>query len=361
MAKKVLFLLPYPLNRAPSQRFRVEAFYRELDKAGIEYKNDCFLNEEAWDILYKGGSTFKKGFSVLKGFIKRTFTVLFTSWNYDYVFVHREASPVGPPVFEWIVSKLFRKRMIFDFDDAIWIPNVGADNKLAGYIKCFWKTAYLCKWSYKVSAGNDFLKAYALKYNSNVVLVPTCVDTEEKYKKEKGKEGDNERGLTAIGWTGSHSTLPYLDLIQPVMQKLSTTHKFRFIVICNKPPETHFPNLEFIKWNTASEIDDLLKIDIGLMPLKADAWSEGKCGFKLIQYHALGIPALASPVGVNSKIIEPGVNGYLCVSEEEWLRGMQTLLDNPQLCSNFGAEGRRAAQAKYSIRANTPAFLSLFS
>lgn len=357
MAKKVLFLLPYPLNRAPSQRFRVEAFFQELDKAGIEYHSDCFLDEEAWDILYKGGSTIKKGLSVIKGFIKRTFTVLFKSWNYDYVFVHREASPVGPPIFEWMVSKLFRKKMIFDFDDAIWIPNVGENNRLAGYIKCFWKTGYLCKWSYKVSAGNDFLRAYALKYNSSVVLVPTCVDTEVMYNKEKEKEKE----IKAIGWTGSHSTLPYLEIVRPVLQELSKTHQFRFIVICNKAPEIEFPNLEFIKWNTASEIDDLLKIDIGLMPLQADAWSEGKCGFKLIQYHALGIPALASPVGVNSKIIEPGVNGYLCVTDEEWLRGMQTLLDNPQLCRTFGEAGRKKTVAEFSIRANTPAFISLFS
>src|SRR5215204_3400330 len=189
-AKHVLFLVPYPLQRAPSQRFRVELFLPLLNKAGITYHIQTFLDEKTWDILYKKGSALQKGWGVIKGYARRLKTVLLEVPRHDYVFIHREAAPLGPPLFEWIIAKVWRKKIIYDFDDAIWIPNTSRENGLVGWFKAFWKIKYLCSWAHKVVGGNDYLCTYARQYNQHVVLIPTCVDTEGGHNRVKDQQED---------------------------------------------------------------------------------------------------------------------------------------------------------------------------
>ena len=357
MVTKVLFLLPYPLRRAPSQRFRVEAYFHLLTQQNIKYKTDEFFDGDGFNILYKQGSVLKKAIAVGKGFFKRLVIVFFCAPGYDYVFIHREAAPLGPPVFEWILAKLFRKKIIYDFDDAIWIPNISGENKLVNWFKAFWKIKYLCKWAFKVAAGNDYLCDYARQYNKKVYLLPTCVDTERLHNRLK----DQHTEKIVIGWTGSHSTMKYLDEVVPVITKLSSELNFELVVISNKSPQFVLPNLRYLPWNEASEIKDLLQFNIGLMPLEKDEWSEGKCGFKLIQYLALGIPAIASPVGVNVQIIEEGMNGYLCDKEECWYQALKKLIRDASLRENMGLKGQKKIADHFSVRTNARAFLKLFS
>jgi glycosyltransferase involved in cell wall biosynthesis len=345
------------LAQAPSQRFRVEAFFPLLHKEGIRFHADTFLSEAAWNVLYIKGSLLQKAGAVAMGFLKRLYTVCFTAWKYDYVFVHREASPVGPPVFEWMLAKVFRKKLIYDFDDAIWMPAISENNKVARSVKCFWKIKYLCKWAYKTSPGNAFLASFAARYNKRVHIIPTCVDTETRYNRLK----DQGTVPAVVGWTGSHSTLKYLDGLVPVLQKLEETYDFTFLVICDKKPAFRLKGLQFLEWKEGTEIEDLLKIDIGVMPLEPDAWSEGKCGFKLIQYMALGMAAVASPVGVNKTIVTDGENGVLCAGANEWSDAIAALLQNKALREQFGKAGRKRVEEEYSLKANKAQFLSLFS
>ena len=349
--------MPYPLRRAPSQRFRAEAFFEELNQKDISFDTHTFLDEGDWKILYQQGSTFRKALAVVKGFLKRAFFIVTRGGAYDYVYIHREAAPLGPPVFEWMLRFLFRRKIIFDFDDAIWIPNISASNRLARFAKCFWKVGTVCRWSYKIAAGNDYLAAYARRFNSNVIVIPTNVNMTNRYNRLK----QHHNSSAVIGWTGSHSTLKYLDLVLPVLRKLEENYTFTFLVICDARPAFELSSLQFRPWNSDTEIEDLIRIDIGLMPLEDDPWSEGKCGFKIIQYLALGIPAVASPVGVNKTIIEEGRNGFLCASEEDWYRRLELLLQNPVLRGQLGEAGRRKMQEQFSIEANTGKFISLFS
>ena len=128
---KVLFLVPYPLKRAPSQRFRVELFLPHLAAKNIDYKIAPFLDVRTFSVLYGKASPVQKLWGIIKGFLRRFWIVLFEAHRYNYIFVHREASPIGPPIFEFLLSRIFRKRIIYDFDDAIWIPD--SSNKLLNW------------------------------------------------------------------------------------------------------------------------------------------------------------------------------------------------------------------------------------
>ena len=355
-SKKVLFLLPYPLQTAPSQRFRIEAYFPLLQQAQINIATQSFLDETAWTRLYKKGSFFLKILDVCKGFIKRLWAATFLVHQYDFIVVHREASPIGPPVFEWIIAQLWKKKVVFDFDDAIWIPTISDNNRLALSLKCFWKTKWICKWAYKIAAGNEYLAGYARQFNSDVIIVPTAVDIVNRYNRLVNQEVSKP----AIGWTGSHSTMKYLDPIIPVIRELEQKKDFDFFVISNKQPEFQLRSLKYIKWTEASEINDLSKFNIGIMPLEEDRWSEGKCGFKIIQYLALGIPAVASPVGVNKRIIKDRLNGFLSQREEEWYNAISELLEDVKLRNEMGRIGREKIIKEYSIQANADLFLGLF-
>ena len=298
--------------------------------------------------------------SVLKGFLDRM--MLLTSvQHYDFVFIHREATPVGPPWFEWIVSKVFRKKIIYDFDDAIWLPNTSEENNLASKLKWHSKVSSICKWSYAVSCGNEYLCIYAKQFNSRVFLNPTTIDAEKLHNPILYSQKMKSKSFT-IGWTGTHSTLKYVDFIVPVIQSLERKFpgRFKFTVIADKKPSFELLSLHFVEWSKENEMQDLLQFDIGLMPLADDRWAKGKCGFKALQYMALDIPALASPVGVNSIIIDDGINGLLCNSLVQWEEGIQKLLEDSELRNRMGINGREKIVKCYSVNSNSSNFLSLF-
>ena len=357
MNMNILFVVPYPEGEAPSQRFRFEQYFEILKEAGYTYRVSSFLDLETWTILYKPGNSLKKGLGILKGFLRRLL-LLPRLHKYDWVFIHREAAPLGPPLFEWLISQVFRKKVIYDFDDAIWLPNTSEQNKLAAGLKWHHKVASICKRSAKVSCGNEYLASWARQFNSQVVLNPTTIDTLNLHNKLKV----HTDGRITIGWTGTHSTLPYLKPLEGVLNKLAEKYpQVHFLIISNQPPNLQIPRLEFRKWNKATEAEDLLLMDIGIMPLTHDKWSEGKCGFKALQYMAMGIPAVISPVGVNNQIIQQGKNGFLADNLEEWKDYLSRLIEDASMRQVMGRRARETVVAEFSVLANRTTFLRLFT
>jgi glycosyltransferase involved in cell wall biosynthesis len=352
---KIAFICPYPKDIAPGQRFRYEQYLSILSDRNYSWKLYPFLSRETNNILYKKGYFLKKAWGVLKGFFSRIF-LLFKISDFDYVFIFREATPIGPPFIEWIIARILKKKIIYDFDDAIWLPNTSKENKIAAGLKWHHKVKAICRWSYKISCGNAYLCDYASGFNKNVVLNPTTIDTENLHNKIR----DQHTRKTVIGWTGTHSTIRYLNMLLPVIKKLELHYDFTFLVISNKDPELTLKSYEYLNWNITSEIDDLLKMNIGVMPLEEDQWSQGKCGFKALQYMALGIPALVSPVGVNKIIVDQGENGFICANEQEWYEKLELLLKNEEERSRMGKAAREKVIQKYSVTSNTENFLSLF-
>jgi glycosyltransferase involved in cell wall biosynthesis len=353
--KKILFVVPFPKKIYPSERFRVEIYEQVLRQAGFEFDTVFFWDYFARSILYKKGKIGQKIIGGIKGFLRRI-KILVILNRYDYIFVLREVAPIGPPFFEWIFSKLAQKKLIYDFDDAIWIPQISETNSWATFAKAFWKVKRTCQWANKVSVGNRYLYNYAIQYNQQVTINPTCVDTVNKHNVIK----DQHTEKVVIGWTGSFSTLHYLNEIVHVLQELEKKHSFEFIVIADQNPNLPLKSFKFIEWKEATEIADLLQFNIGVMPLDDTEISKGKSGFKLIQFLSLGIPVVASPIGVNKQIVDENINGYLCQSEDEWIKAFEKLLSDATLRQQMGLSGRKKIEENYSVIANKNNFLSLF-
>ena len=355
---RILFLVPYPPGRAPSQRFRFEQYLDALTAAGHTYHLAPFISVATWNILYQPGQAGAKALGILGGFARRL-ALLFRVPRYDFVFVHREAAPVGPPVFEWIISKVLGKKLIYDFDDAIWLANTSEANKIAAGVKWHHKVADICRWAYKNSCGNAYLADYARQFNPRAVVNPTTIDTVHLHNQVRDQAAP---GRLVIGWTGTHSTLKYLDQVVPVLAKLEAEGlDFEFRVISNQPPAFPLKSLVYLPWRKDTEIADLLGFHVGLMPLENDPWAKGKCAFKALQYMALGVPALVSPVGMNTEVVQHGQNGFVCATPAEWEASLRQLLADSSLRQQLGAAARATIEQRYSVLANTPNFLSLFS
>lgn len=354
-SRSILFLFPYPLNEAPSQRFRFAQYLSELRDAGYHVETHPYLSDKAWAILYRPGRFFRKFLSIAKGYLKRIL-LLRRAGRFDYVFIHREVAPLGPPLLEWVLIKVLRKKVIFDFDDAIWLPNYSESNRFFSFLKAYGKTAWICRWAWKLSCGNEYLCAYGRQYNQRVVYNPTTIDTEHYHNRVQ----THLNSKLIIGWTGSHSTIRYLKVILPVLEKLEEKLDFEFHVISDIAPDFKLKSLRFIRWQKDREIEDLLAFNIGIMPLVSDAWSSGKCGFKALQYMALGIPAVVSPVGVNTRIVDHGVNGFVCEGSDEWYQALERLLQDRSLLQKMAESTRRKIVEHYSVLSNRNNFLNLF-
>ena len=352
----ILFIAPYPKTIAPSQRFRFEHYLPELEKHNIKYTYKTFVTGTDYKTMFQPGKAAQKGLIIVKGFLKRIAT-LFTLRKYDFVYIHREAALLGPPIIEWFIAKVWRKKIIYDFDDAIWIPLSSDANPLAAKIKCTWKVAKICKWSIIVTAGNDFLANYAQQFCKDVRIIPTVVDTEKKHNKTKNQD---EKPLT-IGWTGTFTNFVHLPLSIPAIKQLQEKYEFDFLIIADKNPELKNVDYTYLNWSKDSEIDDLIKINIGIMPLIKTDVQLGKCAFKAIQYMALGIPAVVTPIGANCQLVSDGIDGFWADNDSEWYSGLEKLLLNSSLRKETGAKAQQKIIAKYAVTATTKDFINLFT
>ena len=354
---KILFLTPYPLKESPSQRFRFEQYFESLVIAGHSFEIQSFLIGGKWKVFFEKGRALHKGWALLSGIMRR-FSLLLRVLRFDIIFIHREAMPMGPPIIEWVIARVYRKKIIFDFDDAIWLTDRTEESYWLKVIKWRQKVRYICQWSYKVSCGNEYLCNYARQFNRNVIFNPSTIDTIGQHDPGFFSKKTDE---IVIGWTGSHSTLKFLSVLEPVLSQLKSKYPhIKILIISDQRPQLPLISIDFIQWSLETEIEDLAKIDIGIMPLPNDEWSKGKCGFKALQYMSLEKPAVVSSVGVNAKIVDHDITGFQCVTTDDWLTHLGYLIERKDVCHTMGKKGREKVIKHYSVVSNTPNFLSLF-
>jgi len=350
---RLLGLVPSIYDVAPSQRYRLEQWEPLLRKNGVEITHAPFESEELHALLYKPGNTGRK-LSGVAGGIARRISTMRSVRDYDVVYILREAALLGPAFFErWIHRS--GVPMVFDFDDAVFVSYRSPTNGYLSYLKFASKTKSICRMSAHVMAGNSYLAEYARQVNANVTVVPTTIDTEKYMVTEKS----NESEVPTIGWTGSFSTVQHLDTLRSALQKLAKQTRFRLRVIGTPNYKLDGIDVEAMSWRSVTELPDLNSIDIGIMPLPDDSWSKGKCGLKALQFMALGIPTVCSPVGVNTEIIRDGENGFIANSEGEWIEKLGRLLHSAELRNQLGRAGRTTVETKYSANVQAPRVFEL--
>lgn len=355
MKKNLIILCPYPHNRIGSQRFRFEQYFPVISEY-YTIKQLPFWTKNSINILYSKGNFLKKVLAVMVNLIKRFFQLI-TIAKGDIVFIHRESMPVGGSLYEFIISKILKKPIIYDFDDAIWNLDVSNENQKLSWLKSTKKIPKIITYSTHIIAGNNYLNQFAQQYNHNTTIIPTTIDTNYHIKKQKQKKDP-----ICIGWTGSKTTIQHFEQIIPVLTELYNKHfNISFRIIGDESYLNESLNIKGIKWSLNSEIDDLSGIDIGIMPLPDDEWTKGKCGFKGLQYMALEIPTVMSPVGVNNEIIDHNHNGFLANTDDEWINYLSQLIESKELREKLGKAGRKTVEAKYSLKANSKTYLDILN
>jgi len=346
---KILFIVPYSTEGA-SNRFRVEQYLPYLDKEGIEYDIRPFVSSRFYKILYSKKQRTKKVIYFIQAFFNRIIDVIRLR-RYDLVFIHRETCPFGPPIFEWLICK-FKKPIIYDFDDAIFLHNYNLANKFYRFLKFPSKTKEIIKMSSRVIVPNIFLKEYAGKFNKHIYIIPTPIDT------DKFKIAEKSFNKLAIGWVGSFTTASYLKVVFNAMQQLSKKYDF-VLKIFGAGEIISIPGvkIENYDWHLEEEAGYFQSMDIGIYPLIDILWARGKAGFKAIQYMAVGVPVVASSVGMVKDFIKDGVNGYLAITEEEWIEKISKLIEDSNLRRNIGLEGRKTVEERFSVKVNAPEYL----
>lgn len=353
--KKVLILVAHRPQRSPSQRYRFEQYLPFLEEHGFSFTFSPLLNETDDKLFYSSGNIVKKIIILLKTLWIR-FKDIQRFKQFDIIFIQREALFLGTSYVEKRASKSGAK-VIFDFDDSIWLADTSPGNKKFEWVKNPLKFFDNVSYVHQVIAGNAYLASTANVLNKTLII-PTTIDT--NFHKPQGiKKADT---TITIGWAGSISTLKHFETLLPVLLKLQEEFGDKIRVKLMGQKVYSHPQLKTISvnWSHNQEVAILNSFDIGIMPLPDDEWANGKCGLKALTYMACGIPTIVSAVGVNKEIITHGETGFLATTEDEWLELLRQLIIDPDLRTQLGKAGLKRVQEAYSVEKWKSSYLNAF-
>ncbi|WP_462252252.1 glycosyltransferase family 4 protein [Ekhidna sp.] len=351
---KILFLTLHRKERSPGQRFRHEQYLDFLEKNDFQITYSNMLSEKQDKIFYGPGNLMGKVGVGISAIFKRLKDV-FRANQFDYIFVYRDAFFFGI-LYEWLFKKS-KAKLVFDFDDSIWLQDESSNQSVFQKLKNPAKTGKIISYCDLTIAGNDYLANYASNHTDNITIIPTTIDLDE-YSRVEIKKSEK----VCIGWSGSFSTIKHFESAVEALKIIKDKYhdKVYFKVIGDGNYANQELDIKGLPWKAQTEVSDLCEIDIGIMPLPDDDWSKGKCGLKGLQYMALEIPTIMSPVGVNSDIINSGENGFLAGTTEEWVEKLSLLIEDSQLRMKVGKAGRSTVEKEYSVDVNKDKWLSAF-
>jgi len=352
--KLKILLLPKYNRSGPSSRYRFYNYLEIIESNNYKYDIKPLLGDNFIKHLFIEGK--KSIFLTILGFIKR-FALLFKIFYYDLIIIEYELFPFFPAIFERIL-RVLRIKYIVDYDDAIFIKYENNSNPI---IKLLLKNKIktVVKNSEAVITANKFIYEYAKKHNENVYIIPTVV-SRKKYDNSTVTEKSN---YFIVGWIGTPQTSYYLLDILPELKKLNIEN-FRINLIGTDKNILKFCNdtkFNFIEWKEETEILEIKKFNVGIMPLDNNPWSMGKSGFKIIQYMACKLPVIASPVGINCELVENGYNGFLVKTPEEWREAIMILYNNPEKAHEMGINGYIKFCRYYSLESVSLKYMSIIN
>ena len=353
-SKKILFLSPYPVGKAASQRLKYEQYFEHFQHNGFQIMTSSFVDEKFWEVIYKKGFLLQKIAGTIRGYVRR-FIDLFRLHNYDIIYIHLWATPLGPPVFEWMIRKL-SKNIVYDIDDMIYQSIDSSVNNLFFMLKGRNKPIALMKYADHVITCTPDLNDFAKQYCIHCTDISSTLDTVRFFPVNK-YTNDNP---VVIGWTGTHSTVPYLYLLTNVFIRLAKERTFKLLIIGNFKFDMNGVDYKYLDWSEAEEAKQLQGIDIGVYPLPPNAWVMGKSGLKALTYMAFALPVVASNVGAAiNRVITDNENGYLVKTEDEWIDKLKHLIDHPIERERIGKNARQSVLNKFSVEANKPVYLNI--
>ncbi len=356
---KVLFLTNTPV-KGPSARYRVYQYLPYIEQYNIKVATHSALTPFLYSRFSPAKGSLHKIIYFFLSALSRIIA-LFRMPFYNLIFIQKLVLPHVFPVPEFLLCKLgkwLRKKIIFDFDDAIYTVSEVRKKTLFEKFTYSGRVQKIISLCNSVVAGNDYLGQFARNYNKRVYVVPTSIDL-AKYPMCLSNE--KKSTPVVIGWIGTPGTSPYLKIIIPALKEIAAKYDIIFRVIGGKFFECPGVKVEYLPWSLESEVEDIRLLDIGVMPLTDDPWSRGKCGLKLLQYMSAGIPAVVSPVGVNNKIILDGLNGYLAKDKEEWVTKIEKIIRFPADHLEMIDLARKTVENKYSVSVNVKKLISILT
>jgi len=352
--KKVLILSPYPEGMAAGQRLKYEQYFSSWEESGYQLQKSSFFSIKTWDILWKKGYIFKKILGTMLGYLRRL-KDLSKLKDCDIIYIFMWATPIGLPFYEWLILKS-GKKIIYDFDDAIFATTDFFS--IINIIKGDYKSKFLIKNAHQIILSSPFNKEYCKKNNKfgSVSYIPCSLDL-NRFK----QRSQQLKMPPTLGWTGTFSSKPYLDLIKPVLYELKKHLDYKIIFITNFDYELPGLDLEVIKWSEENEINDLHKIDIGLYPLTKSSWSLGKGGLKTLQYMAVGIPTISTDFGTVKDFITHKKNGFLANDEADWIDAILNIVSDNILREKIISSARQTVEERYSVSANKIKYIDILN
>lgn len=346
---KILGLASYPVEAAAT-RFRLAQFVEPLAERGIQLDIEPFLSSKQFREFYAPGGAVRKALGLVPAGLRRIGDVVRAS-RYDAVIVQREAVFFGPAVFEWLIKTVGHRPMVLDLDDATYVSYLSPSyGRVGSLLKFFGKTNKLIDRADLVTCGNRFIAEYCERRGAKTAVIPTIADP------EVFRPSERENKVPVVGWIGTHSTYPFLESIFPVLESLAEKHRFVLKIVGAQRPNISLKNIDIINeaWALDREVADFQSLDIGVYPITVSGsaskeWLQGKSGFKAIQYLAVGVPFVMSPVGVCAEIGEPGVTHFNAVTSEDWYNALARLLSDGELRKRMGEKGREHSLANYNV------------
>jgi glycosyltransferase involved in cell wall biosynthesis len=352
LPRKVLLLTRYDRLGA-SSRIRFLQFLPALAGLGFEFDIHPLFGNEYIATLYGGKKPSMGG--VVVAFARR-FASLLRRRRYDLVWLEKEALPWIPA---WIESVLLSGiPYAVDFDDA-WFHRYDLQRSVLLRLMLGGKIDAVMRQAAIVVAGNCYLAERAQQAGARqVTVIPSAIDL-DRYPTGPALEPVTGDRRMVVGWIGTPVTAPYLGAIEPALRAVNAEMPVTLRIIGAKPPASFAGlTIELEPWSEATEIQSILGLDIGVMPLANTPWERGKCAYKLLQIMAAGRPVVASPVGANCEVVQPGVNGFLADATEEWIWALRALVQDEALRVRLGAAARRTVETKYSVHRVLPLLAS---
>ncbi len=339
---------------SPGQRFRIHTWAPYLSDHGIDNTEVSFATPELSRVLPLKGRVASKVWQTVRSMASYPRRVPSVS-RFDGVLIVLEAIPIGPPLWEQWIAKRRRIPLAFDFDDPIFLPRTS--HPAAQYLRDPNKWKALCGMATVTTCVNEMVADYVRPYCRRVEVVPNAIDL-DRYPRWTGRD---RQGPLVLGYSGSHSTMFQLSEIEAALAEVARTSPFRLRLIGGASPfRLDGVEIQEVRWSKETEADTLFGLDIGLAPAPNDEWNKYKSFVKVLLYMAVGLPVVASPIGLAAWVIRDGENGFLARTHSEWVDKLLLLIRDPDLRQRMGLAARATVERDFALSSQLPRVLEIF-